>query len=104
MEGDGLGPAQEKSLPGNILHQRPPRKEAFLLWGGGSNPTPPAMKTLPQSQSLQAGGQRQAGVLTDSKAMEIHCTLLSFTPTAPWESCPGRRFGSGRFLHSGCNI
>lgn len=42
--------------------------------------------------------------LTDSKAMEIHCTRPSLTPTAPWDSCPGSRLGSGSSLHSGCNI
>lgn len=43
-------------------------------------------------------------LLTDSKAMEIHCTRPSLTPTAPWDSCPGSRLGSGSSLHSGCNI
>lgn len=42
--------------------------------------------------------------LTDSKAMEIHCTRPSLTPTAPCDSCPGSRWGSGSSLHSGCNI
>jgi hypothetical protein len=46
----------------------------------------------------------EAPRLTDSKAMEIHCTRPSLTPTAPWDSCPGSRLGSGSSLHSGCNI
>lgn len=39
--------------------------------------------------------------LTDSKAMEIQCTRPPCIPTAPWDSCPGRRLGSGRDWHSG---
>lgn len=39
--------------------------------------------------------------LTDSKAMEIQCTRPPCIPTAPWESWPGRRLGSGRDWHSG---
>ena len=39
--------------------------------------------------------------LTDSKAMDSQRTLPPCIPTAPWDSCPGSRLGSGREWHSG---
>lgn len=54
-------------------------------------------------QTLHCASRDRRG-LTDSKAMEIHCTRPSLTPTAPCDSCPGSRLGSGSSLHSGCNI
>lgn len=55
-------------------------------------------------QVLHTVAGEAAGGLTDSKAMEIHCTRPSLTPTAPCDSWPGSRLGSGSSLHSGCNI
>ena len=39
--------------------------------------------------------------LTDSKAMDSQRTFPPCIPTAPWESCPGSRLGSGREWQSG---
>lgn len=41
--------------------------------------------------------------LTDSKAMDNQRTLPPCIPTAPWESWPGSRLGSGREWQSGCS-
>jgi len=41
-------------------------------------------------------GRRGLQTLTDSKAMESQRTFPRRRPTAPWDSCPGSRLGSGR--------
>lgn len=45
--------------------------------------------------------ERKLKQLTDSKAIDSQRTFPPWMPTAPWESWPGSRFGSGRERHSG---
>lgn len=89
----------------SVLTNRVTVDRQFYLFG----PRVPPLKSSPTQLDRGpgiTGDTREASTqgLTDSKAMEIHCTRPSRTPTAPCDSCPGSRLGSGSSLHSGCNI